>query len=354
LNGIICVVELVAPAVIVGSRMGRRIQVHDRVASLAIVNGPLRQTRAVRIAIFREVRPIGGHQVRQRLVFRSPWQFLRSQRAEHELDLRRVVRAARSILSASRLGTRWRGRSIVELITVERRFARGALHLQPFPGGEGDELVARQILRGSLGLLVCVCRVEFQELVGLVAEMLVRVGYEIRRGRGVFPEDAPITSFIVVPSGQERHVTLFAAGKNFTYGIRQEMAVDIRREPDLFLLDSRVEEFGGGLGAQVGEGMRADGLRKFRVGLLSGRQRLQVENGAEEGAALADRAVKQALGQGRCHQRTDRKRSGRFAEDGHVGWVAAETGNVFVHPFEGRHLVEQTIIAGGIMARLFG
>jgi hypothetical protein len=106
---------------------------------------------------------------------------------------------------------RRRGRSIVELIAVERRVSRGALHLEPLPGGERDELVARQILRGALGLLVAVRRVELQELIGPVAEMLVRVRHEICRGGGVFAEDAPIAAFIVVPSGQQRHVTLFAA-----------------------------------------------------------------------------------------------------------------------------------------------
>src|ERR1039458_1422558 len=77
------------------------------------------------------------------------------QRSEHKLDFGGMISAARSFIAFGR-----HGGSIVELIAEQRRTTGCALHLQPLPGAEGDELVARQVLRGAFGLLVGAARID--------------------------------------------------------------------------------------------------------------------------------------------------------------------------------------------------
>ncbi len=44
--------------------------------------------------------------------------------------------------------------------------------------------------------------------------------------------------------------------------------------------------------------------------------------------------------------------AGRFAEDRHLGWIAAEGGDVVAHPSERRDLIEGPVIAGDAVLRL--
>jgi len=68
------------------------------------------------------------------------------------------------------------------------------------------------------------------------------------------------------------------------------------------------------------------------------------EIGAEEevGHALGDAAVEQTGGSGHDHQHRDRCGARRFAEDGDVVRIAAESGDVVVHPLKRSDLVEQS------------
>ena len=48
----------------------------------------------------------------------------------------------------------------------------------------------------------------------------------------------------------------------------------------------------------------------------------------------------------------DRKRSGAFAENGDVPRISAECGDIVVHPLKSGELIEQAIVAGGVMSGL--
>lgn len=60
------------------------------------------------------------------------------------------------------------------------------------------------------------------------------------------------------------------------------------------------------------------------------------------GHALGDAAVEQTGGSGHDHQHRDRCGARRFAEDGDVVLIAAESGDVVVHPLKRSDLVEQS------------
>ncbi len=59
------------------------------------------------------------------------------------------------------------------------------------------------------------------------------------------------------------------------------------------------------------------------------------------GAALQDRALEQPPGSRHREQRADGHRARGLAEDGDASGISAESGDIVVHPFQGRDLIEQ-------------
>src|SRR5208337_2167145 len=104
------------------------------------------------------------------------------------------------------------------------------LHLDPLPGGKGDELISRQVLRGALGFIVSPGRVELQKCVGVVSEKGVRLGDEIRRRGGSVLENGVEVPLIRVPTRQQWNLALLSAGKEGTNVIGHEVAVNDRPE----------------------------------------------------------------------------------------------------------------------------
>ena len=74
--------------------------------------------------------------------------------------------------------------------------------------------------------------------------------------------------------------------------------------------------------------------------------------GSERAAALRNRAVEQSFGQRRRAQHADRDSAGRFAEDRHLAGIAAECGDVPLHPLETRDHVQQAVVARDMVRRL--
>ena len=161
-------------------------------------------------------------------------------------------------------------------------------------------------------------------------------------------------AFVGVPSAEQGDVGLLAVGVDVGLSVGQEVAVDHRAEVGrrgsglgsrgLQQLVGRevaqVEELAGAEDA-LGPG-DAEGL-----GLLPERQ--GIAGAVEARAALADGFGEEAIGDGRGHQGADRLRAGGFAEDGDVGRVAPEGGDVAADPGDGEGLVHQAIVAGGLV-----
>ena len=65
-------------------------------------------------------------------------------------------------------------------------------------------------------------------------------------------------------------------------------------------------------------------------------------------AALRDRSPEQPLGAGHGEQGADAHRTSRLTEDGDVGGITAEGGDVVPDPLQGRDLVEQAEVGGAV------
>jgi hypothetical protein len=65
------------------------------------------------------------------------------------------------------------------------------------------------------------------------------------------------------------------------------------------------------------------------------------------GSALRDRPAEQAFHPGHRQQRRDAHRPGGLAEYRDVAWIAAEGGDVVLHPLQGRYLVQQAAVGAG-------
>src|ERR1700758_4583484 len=74
----------------------------------------------------------------------------------------------------------------------------------------------------------------------------------------------------------------------------------------------------------------------------------------ERSAALADGFCKRATRERRCHECADGDGTRGFAKDGDVGRVSTEGGDVCADPFECGGLIEETVVAGGVVGRLGG
>ena len=104
-------------------------------------------------------------------------------------------------------------------------------------------------------------------------------------------------------------------------------------------------------GAKGGKRVDAGGGSEFDALLFGIGKRLRWQAG-DGGAALADGGGHQVLGERRSHERADGDRTSRFAGDGDVLGVAAEGRDVSPYPLEGGHLVQQTVVAGGVVRGL--
>src|SRR4051794_18095684 len=110
--------------------------------------------------------------------------------------------------SARRCGRR----SIFEPITIHGNLAGFALHLNPLPGAEADELIAGQILRGAKSRLLGAARIEFQELVRFVPEHGFRFGDVVRNCRFILAKELLVTALIGIPTCKKRNMALAALG----------------------------------------------------------------------------------------------------------------------------------------------
>src|SRR5271157_5771699 len=73
----------------------------------------------------------------------------------------------------------------------------------------------------------------------------------------------------------------------------------------------------------------------------------------QSGPALSDGPGKQALGERRSHQVGNGDGACGLPKNRDAAGVAAESGNVLLHPLEGCNLVQQSIVPGRVMWRFF-
>src|SRR5450759_1680191 len=71
--------------------------------------------------------------------------------------------------------------------------------------------------------------------------------------------------------------------------------------------------------------------------------------GADPGTALQNRALKKSFRQWRDNERPDAESPGRFTEDRHTRRIATEARDVALHPLQRCNLVEEPVVAGGVV-----
>ena len=101
--------------------------------------------------------------------------------------------------------------------------------------------------------------------------------------------------------------------------------------------------------------------RLQRVGADSGRERTAATLGVGEPriareltAALCNHALEQSCRQRRRLNDVDAPRAGRLAEDRHLAGVAAERGDVVLHPFQRGDVIEDGVVARRMLRRFSG
>ncbi len=197
--------------------------------------------------------------------------------------------------------------------------------------------------------------IRLQDRVRGIAEPLLRIGREGLGRRLLLPEHDARAHFVRVPAGKERDLRLPARGERRGDRFRQEIAVDVGREPGLHL-HRGLQHLVARLSAKRGERLGAERRRQRLALLLRCGERAERQAAAhalyEVRAALADRFVKEPARARRRHECAHRERSRRLPEDRHVARIAAERGDVVAHPLERRDLIEHPVVARRAAARL--
>src|SRR5215472_18350844 len=76
--------------------------------------------------------------------------------------------------------------------------------------------------------------------------------------------------------------------------------------------------------------------------------------GGEKSTAFTDGFLKKFARKRGSHERADGERTGRFAADGDVVGITAESRDILDHPFESGHLIEERVVARGMVSGFLG
>ena len=58
--------------------------------------------------------------------------------------------------------------------------------------------------------------------------------------------------------------------------------------------------------------------------------------------------MKKACGLRGNHQKADGAGAGGLAEQGNIVFIPAKDSNIFLHPLQGRNLIQKTVVAGDV------
>src|SRR5262249_26250565 len=134
------------------------------------------------------------------------------------------------------------------------------------------------------------------------------------------------------------------------------VGVGAKRESVAELGRRRLQQFVGRFSAKFCERFCADRFGELETGLFGDRDGTKLHAGGRAGggesATLPGGFLEEIAGEGRGHEGADRERARGLAADGDVVRIAAENRDVFDYPFKGRDLIEESVVAGGMVARL--
>src|SRR5579883_1968611 len=116
------------------------------------------------------------------------------------------------------------------MVAIYRSAPGRLMRLDPFPGAERDEAIGCKGVCGLPCLLVIFRRKELQEFRSIFRKHGMRAGGPALRSSGRMPSADP--AFIGVPSGQQSHMIFIAGAIDLLRRLGQEVAVNVRPEPE--------------------------------------------------------------------------------------------------------------------------
>lgn len=242
------------------------------------------------------------------------------------------------------------GTGFLEIITIYGFAAAGAdLHIGPFPGGEANEAIGGQVGCNELDVVVGSGVVDVENRVCPRTIEFFYSGLIAGDGRlGFVGEDTLVAGFFGVPADEEGDMGLFAGREDGIGTFRKEVAIDVDGETEGVGFFCRFKNLFGRHGAQGREAGCAGGFLEFFAevfGFVEGDRR----EGTEEGAAFPYRAGDDVTGKRGRHLRGYGGGAGGLTGDGDLLRIAAEGPYIFLHPFQCGGLIEEAIVAGGVM-----
>jgi len=243
----------------------------------------------------------------------------------------------------------------VEVIII-RVFLPGGYRPDRLIGRTLERPVGKDVQISEARAFIVIRRVEFEHGLGVRAVIMAHRGPVGFRGEEILapPEQEKGLGLILIgPRDQGNIIEIagFQLGKN---GPGQEVIVLNRGKTETFpgyiFAGGDVELFQNflvALLAQAGEvrGGTSELFGRPPAGLIAGFPR----PGHIAPAALDDRALEKALGQGGGQEGADAGTPGRLPEDRDVSRIPAEVGDIIFNPLQGKNLVEHPIVAGALM-----
>ena len=235
-------------------------------------------------------------------------------------------------------------------ITVYWLTACELVHVAPFPCRIVEEYVACEIVaRLSHNVRVRVEAVELEEFVGSIAVDSTSSFLQILYCGRFATQNEHGVHLLVVATDEQWHLGLLAIGEHIVWLLCPEISVNVIYRNTLDT--SFLHKFLCRERTQLLDVLASDLLGHLHALSFS---LLECGNlfGSNHRTARTHSLSEQSLAQRRRHKRAYRHRTCRLAYNSDALRVASEGCNIVLNPFDGSHLVEETVVARAFVSGL--
>src|SRR5262249_22713472 len=152
-----------------------------------------------------------------------------------------------------------------------------------------------------------------------------------------------------VPSCHQWDVRLLASGEDLRGGLWQEVAVNGGGESEGAALHGGIQNLLAGKRSKSGNRTCASVTCELLPHLLPFGQSDRRQCCLDQSASSPNSSCDKAFGKRGGHLRANRDRPCRFSRNGHLFRIAAEGCDIPLHPAQGRVLIQQAVVAGGMV-----
>ena len=228
-------------------------------------------------------------------------------------------------------------------ITIYWLTACELVHVSPFPCRVIKEEVACEIVaRLSHHVCIGVETIKLEEFVSSVAESGFNRILQVLHCGSLSVENSHSVHLLIVATDEQWYLSLLAIGEHIVWLLCPEISVDVIYRNTLDT--SFLHKFLCRERTQLLDVLASDLLGHLHALSFS---LLECGNlfGAYNRTARTHSLSEQSLAQRRCHKRADRHRTSRLAYNSDALRVASEGCDIVLYPFDGSHLVEETVVA---------